>query len=100
MKQFYGIGIFLAFVLAVVHFDAIVYFLLTGQLPGLTISLSPSMSIAVLVAATATSIALIWRRRVYHFGLALHDRLLTSDENVDVESAAAVRVPRRRYHHL
>jgi hypothetical protein len=99
MKYVIGIFIIVATILAVLHFDSVVIFLLSGTFPGFHFSLSPSIMLAVMLSGALTTLLLTKRREVYAHCLALYDHFAEKDHKQD-DRPAKKKTPRRRYEQL
>ena len=105
MKWFYGIIIAIAAITLVIHFDAVVVFMLSGFIPALDLTLPPSTMLAVFVASAILLFALSKRQAVYHYCLALYDYNVDAlfgfgKKNDTPVSDNKPKLPRRRYQEL
>lgn len=98
MKQLYVILVIMLTVLAVINFENIVIFFLSGSIPGVHFSVSPSMSIATMIASALTVGLFLKRTAIYTLCLKSYDHLFgTTDAQV---TASPAQRPRRRYQEL
>lgn len=102
MKVFIATTIIAATIGAVVFFDAIVVFLLSGFIPGINITLAPSTMIAVFVASALLVLTLKKRYAIYRACLAFYDELFNSKKKTSKAPAKSTqsKLPRRRYQEL
>lgn len=101
MKKAVIIGSILAATLTVAHFDALVIFLLSGFIPGINVTLTPSKMLAVIAASTLLVAALRHRHAVYQHSLELYDEYIApSPEKMTPRESIDAKRPRRRYQEL
>lgn len=100
MKQFYAAIIVLLTILAIVRFDAIIIFMLSGFIPGINVTLAPSTMLAVMIANVALVIALKKRLLVYQYCLDFYDEFLSTSKKDSQPIKPKQSRPRRRYQEL
>ena len=98
MKQLYVILVIMLTLLAVINFENIVIFILSGSIPGVHFSISPSMSMATMIASTLTVGLFLKRNVIYTLCLKSYDHLFGATGAKAIPSS--VQRPRRRYQEL
>ena len=100
MKQLYVTLIILAVIAFVIWFDAVVVFLLSGFIPGINITLSPSTMLAVMIASAVMVAVVRHRFAVYRRCLSFYDEFFGISKKDTPPSGKTTGRPRRRYQEL
>ena len=97
-----AIAIVIAAIISVIFFDQIVVFLLSGFIPGLSITIPATTMLAVMVAGATLIVTLRYRHIVYQHCLTLYDAIFEPKKknNSAPESSTKPKLPRRRYQEL
>ena len=100
MKRLYSMIVITAAIIAVVYFDAMIVFLLSGFIPGINITLAPSTMIAVMVASSLLIVAASSRQTVYRYCLAIYDTFNVNDKTTTPQITEKPKLSRQRYQEL